>query len=92
VAEFEWDSEKAERNYLLHGVRFTDASTVFPDVFAICQPDETYEERMVVIGMDALGRVLFVVYEWRDETIRIIHAREASPALRKRYLEGRYEP
>jgi uncharacterized DUF497 family protein len=32
-------SKRRERNYRVHGVRFTDASTVFRDVFAIREPD-----------------------------------------------------
>jgi uncharacterized protein len=35
------------------------------------------EQRYVTIGMDAFGRILVVVYTWRDENIRIISARKA---------------
>jgi hypothetical protein len=35
------------------------------------------EQRFVTIGLDAFGRILVVVYTWRDETIRIISARKA---------------
>jgi hypothetical protein len=41
-------------------------------------------ERTVSMGIDARGRVLFVVYEWRGEP-----AREASLTLRRRYEESR---
>ena len=29
-----------------------------------------YEERWISIGMDSLGRILVVVYTWRDERVR----------------------
>ena len=35
------------------------------------------ERRYVTIGMDAFGRILVVVYTWREENIRIIAARKA---------------
>jgi uncharacterized protein len=37
------------------------------------------------MGMGALGRVLVVVYTFRDENIRIISARLALPHERKEY-------
>ena len=33
------------------------------------------EERFVSVGMDALGRILIVVYAWRGDEPRIISAR-----------------
>src|SRR5258708_32551269 len=36
------------------------------------------EEGFVTIGMDALGRVLVVVYAWRDDRPRLISARPAT--------------
>ena len=35
------------------------------------------EDRYVTIGMDAFGRILVVVYTWREDAIRIISARKA---------------
>jgi uncharacterized DUF497 family protein len=46
---------------------------------AITIPDEyPFEERFVTVGMDALGRILVVVYTWRRDRIRIISARKAT--------------
>jgi uncharacterized DUF497 family protein len=33
-------------------------------------PFSDNDERWVTMGLDALGRVLLVVYTWRDESIR----------------------
>jgi hypothetical protein len=35
--------------------------------------------------MDAFGRVLVVIYTWRDDNIRIISAKKATPTQRKQY-------
>ena len=43
------------------------------------------EERFVTIGMDALARVLVVVYAWREDCPRLISARVATPQERKQY-------
>ncbi len=64
-----WDSRKAAENLHKHGVDFADAGTVLHDEQAITIPDESSddEERFVTLGMDTLGRVLVVVYTWRED-------------------------
>lgn len=84
--EYEWDRAKARSNVRKHGVDFADAATVFNDDFAITVPgDDLEEERFITIGMDALARVLVVVYAWREEDIRIISARKANKRERLQY-------
>ncbi len=46
------------------------------------------EERWVTIGMDALARILTVVYVWRRNTVRVISARPATANERGQYLEN----
>lgn len=47
------------------------------------------EQRFLIIGTDAFGRVLLVVYAQPDpQTIRIISARPATPAERGHYEQG----
>ena len=70
--------------------RFADAVPVLEDELAITiREDIQGEERWVTIGMDAMARVLTVVYTWRDNTVRIISARPATPNERKHYMENR---
>jgi uncharacterized DUF497 family protein len=84
--EFEWDRRKAISNLKTHGVDLADAVTVFDDDLAVTMPDEHPEEqRFITLGMDALGRVLVVVYSWRGDRIRIISARKATPRERRQY-------
>src|SRR5258705_13606418 len=69
---------------------FADAATVLHDDYAITIPEEgADEERFVTTGMDALGRVLVVVYTWRESRVRIISARAATPRERRQYERTR---
>lgn len=75
-----WDSEKAKENRSKHGVAFPDAESVLFDPQAITREDEQAEgeQRFVTVGLDALGRVLVVVYTYRGERVRLISARKAT--------------
>ena len=46
------------------------------------------EERFVTVGTDALGRVLTVVYTWRDERARLISARRATRREQREYEDA----
>ena len=75
---FEWDESKAIKNKSKHGISFADTFAVFEDQNAVTLEDfRKGEQRYVTIGMDAFGRLLLVVYIWREENIRIISARKA---------------
>ena len=85
----QWDPEKAVENLRKHGVDFADAETALRDEMAMTVPgDDPEGERFVTLGMDALGRLLVVVYEWRDNDVRLISARKATRAERRQY-EGK---
>ena len=84
--DYEWDKSKAQTNRRKHGIDFTDAVSVLEDDEALTlDDDDPGEDRFITIGTDALGRILVVVYTWRDEHIRIISARKATPRERKQY-------
>lgn len=77
---------QAAANLKKHGVDFADAATVLHDGQATTvRDDEADEERYVTIGMDALGKVLVVVYTWRDDRPRLISARHAKPRECEQY-------
>ena len=82
--QYEWDPAKAYTNQRKHRIDFADAVIVFTDDQAITMPDDedddeyNYEERYVIIGADALGRILVVVFTWRGNRIRLISARKAT--------------
>ena len=87
---FEWDRKKATDNSAKHGVSFDEARAVFDDdlflVFA--DPDHSGEEdRFLIMGQTKDGRLLVVAYTGREDVIRIISAREATPRERRFYAE-----
>jgi uncharacterized protein len=89
AAGFEWDERKARANLRKHKVDFADAATVFEDGRAVTiAEDEAQEERYITLGIDALGRVLVVIYTMRGERIRIISARQATKRERAQYEQG----
>ena len=85
-----WDPGKAETNFKKHNIRFSDAEAALYDPMALTLGDQDFsgEKRFVSIGLDAIGRVLVVVYTYRRNSIRIISARKATPSERKQYEKG----
>ena len=87
--DFEWDLDKEQSNQRKHGISFFEASTVFGDPMelTIYNPDHSEGEyRFLSMGRASSGRLLVVSYTEREENrIRIINARPATVAERKRY-------
>jgi uncharacterized protein len=91
---FEWDEAKNEANQRKHGVRFEVAVTAFSDPSVVSYKDrfEDGEERWKTLGMVEGLLLLLVAHtvnneEPEEEIIRIISARQASRAERRRYEE-----
>lgn len=83
--EFEWDDRKALHNLHKHHIDFRDAVHVFFDPNRIDDVDDiATEERYRVIGL-VKGRLLFVVYTYREDRVRIISARKATKYERQQY-------
>jgi len=82
-----WDPEKAKTNFRKHRIRFSDADFVFYDPMALVIEEQLVdgEQRFVSVGTDSIGRILVVVYSYRNDSIRIISARKATPRERKVY-------
>ncbi len=85
-----WDPDKAKLNRIQHRVSFPDAAAVLHDPYAITREDKSAEgeQRLVSLGLDALGRLLIVVYTYRDEAIRRISARRATRTETRTYESG----
>ncbi len=84
---YQWDPHKADVNIRKHDVDFADAVGVFEDESALWQEDagDFGEERYIALGADFLGRILVVVFTFRDDILRIISARKATESERKLY-------
>jgi len=83
-----WDSKKATANPKNHdGVAFEEAQHVLLDLFALTREDSDSvdEQRFITLGKGGKGRILMVVYTYRDETIQLISAWKANEPQRRRY-------
>ena len=92
MLQFEWDRNKNEINKKKHRVSFEEAETTFYDVNAVVIPDPEHsedEDRFILLGFSAMARLLLVshCYRGKDEVIRIISARKATPFEARQYNE-----
>jgi uncharacterized DUF497 family protein len=89
--EFEWHEDKVEANLAKHGVSFAEAKTVFDDPLYIdfYDPDHSEDEdRYIIVGQSQQHRLLVVSYTERQNTVRLISAREATRMEKEAYEEG----
>ena len=92
--DFIYDAEKEIKNKHCHGISFRTAAFVFMDTLRLDFPDEKHstvdEERWLTIGL--VRDVLTVVYCEREvdgkNVLRLISARQASPAERRLYNDS----
>ncbi len=88
---FEWDETKARENLSKHRVSFEECSTIFGDPWSLTIRDPVHsidEDRLISIGLSNRGRILVVVHTEREDNIRIINTRLATPRERRAYGEG----
>ena len=93
--KFTWDPTKAAENLEKHGVDFREAATVFDDPLSTTFPDVDHsegEQRFLIIGMSALGRILVVSHTDTGDTIRIVSARATTRREHKFYEENDFDP
>jgi uncharacterized DUF497 family protein len=89
---FSWDSDKAERNILNHGISFeVAAQAVANDVQLVEELDEEGEQRFGIISFTLaehlVSPIFVVVADAGQDAWRIILARKATPDERRRYEE-----
>lgn len=87
-SEFEWDTDKDEKNIRNHCVSFDEAKSVFNDPGFITVIDEEHssdEERYISIGISANGGLIMLAHTDHDGRIRIISARRATKKEEKFY-------
>ena len=93
MLRFEWDESKNKSNRRKHGIWFEEAQSAFddPNAFLFDDPEHSAgEERFLLLGFSAAGRILVVVHCYReaDLLIRIISARKATKKEVRFYEEG----
>jgi uncharacterized protein len=88
MGAYEWDENKAERNWRKHGVTFDHAVTAIEDELAIEDIDDCgAEERWNLLGV-CDGVILHVTYTMRGDHKRIISARRATAHEQDRYRKS----
>ena len=90
---FNWNVKKENNNFKKHGIRFSEAETVFYDENAkeYFDPEHSEEEdRFLMLGISRNLRVLVVSYCYRDsdKIIRIISSRKADKNETMEYFAG----
>ena len=88
---FIWDEDKYKEVQSKHGVQFYEVVSAFDDPNGYEIPDSTvYEDRWVLVGMTASGRVLAIVFSDEDVPIyRLITAFDAEGKLLDEYYRRR---
>ncbi len=98
--DFEWDETKARRNLKKHGVSFDEAALVLADEEGDVFHREKYdaehssgEDRYVTTASHPEDREIILIISWTEgstddvSVTRIISARVATPAEKKRYVK-----
>jgi uncharacterized DUF497 family protein len=84
MTDFEWDPEKAEANWLKHGIRFEDAARVFGGLMLSWSTRRGSEVRFASIGVID-GTAVVVFWTPRENVVRIFSARRAKRRERRRF-------
>jgi uncharacterized DUF497 family protein len=86
MSRFEWDEDKNRANRREHGISFEEAATIFDGpVFSVEDDSDPSEIRERSYGLIGGVVVACVIHTERDDTIRIISARKATPNERKHF-------
>jgi uncharacterized DUF497 family protein len=86
----EFDPKKNSANIAKHGVSLADGDGVLLDPLAITVEDEAAEgeARFVTLGTNTFGSLMVVVWTERDDDVRLISVRTATPKERRDYEAG----
>ncbi len=83
--EFEWDDAKRRSNLAKHKLDFNNVVELFDGLPVSIVPSfYPYEERFETTGM-CNGRFITIIWTIREPNIRIISARSARDAERRKY-------
>ena len=88
---FEWNPNKAVANEAKHGISFEEAAMVFGDPMATTIEDQGHsfsEHRFLTTGVSEQQGIVVVWHTEREDVIRIIGARLATPRERRTYESG----
>ncbi len=78
--KFEWDKNKADKNFGKHKISFDEAKTIFDDPLYVDFYDVDYsaeEERYLIVGKSNRGKLLIISYTERQDSVRIIQCQRS---------------
>lgn len=87
---FEWDKGNQDKSYTKHNVTNQECEEIFFSKGKKLFEDELHsqqENRYVAIGKTKQERLLFVVFTFRNNKIRVISARDLRSKNLKKYEE-----
>jgi uncharacterized DUF497 family protein len=87
---FDWDKGNFEKNWKRHQVHFKEAEEVFLNKPLKIYRDKRHsqkEEGFTALGITDDGRRLYIVFTIREESLRIISARNQSKKERRLYAK-----
>jgi uncharacterized DUF497 family protein len=90
TVEFEWDRGNLGKSYRKHGISVIQSEELFLDENILFIDDIKHsqkERRFIAIGKTLEDKILFAVFNFRKDKIRIISARPANKQERKQYEE-----
>lgn len=90
IKRFVWDKWNIDKNIEKHGITPNESEEVFLDEEIQIKRDFKHhqtEERYIVVGKTAGGKILFEVFTLRGDKIRIISSRIANKKERRMYEE-----
>lgn len=91
VVHFQWDKGNLDKSYAKHGITPQEAEEVFLDEESQVEPDMAHsqaEPRFIIIGQTLEGKMLFVIFTFRNSAIRIISARKANLREKQKYAQA----
>lgn len=92
---FQWDAGNHDKNLVRHGVTNSECEQVFFGQPLLVLPDPQHsvgEARYWALGRTEAGRLLFVAFTFRDESIRVVSARDMSRRERRSYEQASANP
>lgn len=90
VIKFEWDKGNLDKNYRKHGISVKESEELFLNENILFNDDIKHsqkEKRFIAIGKTLEDKILFAVFNFRKDKIRIISARPANKKEKKKYEE-----
>lgn len=88
ITRFEWGEGNDTKNWLKHKVSQFECEQVFFNEPLVVESDESHsgrEARFYALGQTDKGRLLFVVFTIRKDSIRVISARDMKAQEIKEY-------